>query len=212
MKTRLVLAAVVLFGASIGASISAAAPLRILAATNDLAAIARAVTGPSAEIKVVARPDRDLHSLEVRPSMMTMAAKADVYLAVGLSLDLWSEGIVQGSRNQKLRVVRCSDAVQPLEVPVGKVDASMGDVHPYGNPHYWLDPENAVLIARDLAKRFTALDAAQGNVYQANAEAFAKQIEERIPAWKERMQGLSFVEYHRTWIYAAKRFGMEIMG
>jgi zinc/manganese transport system substrate-binding protein len=88
----------------------------------------------------------------------------------------------------------------------------MGDVHPYGNPHYWLDPENAVLIARDLAKHFTALDPAQGNAYQTNAEAFAKQIEERIPAWKERMQGLSFVEYHRTWIYAAKRFGLEIAG
>jgi zinc/manganese transport system substrate-binding protein len=196
----------------LGTSNSAAAPLRILAATNDLAAIARAVTGPSAEIKVVARPDRDLHSLEVRPSMMTMAAKANVYLAVGLSLDLWSEGIVQGSRNAKLGVITCSEAVQPLEIPTGKVDASMGDVHPYGNPHYWLDPENAVLIARDLAKRFTALDAAQRNAYQTNAEAFAKQIEERISAWKERMQGLSFVEYHRTWIYAAKRFDMEIAG
>jgi zinc/manganese transport system substrate-binding protein len=88
----------------------------------------------------------------------------------------------------------------------------MGDVHPYGNPHYWLDPENAVLIAEDLAKRFTALDAAQGSAYQTNAEAFAKQIGKRSPAWKERMQGLSFVEYHRTWIYAARRFDMNIAG
>lgn len=196
----------------LGASNSAAAPLRILAATNDLAAIARAVAGPSAEIKAVARPDRDLHSLEVRPSMMTMAAKADVYLAVGLSLDLWSEGIIQGSRNTKLKVITCSEAVQTLEVPAGKVDASMGDVHPYGNPHYWLDPENAVLVAQDLARRFTALDAAQASMYEANAAAFAKQIEQRLPAWRERLENKSFVEYHRTWIYAAKRFGMEIAG
>jgi zinc/manganese transport system substrate-binding protein len=208
MKTIFVLFTALLFGASP----SMAAPLRILAATNDLAAIARAVAGPSAEIKVVARPDRDLHSLEVRPSMMTMAAKADVYLAVGLSLDLWSEGIVQGSRNTKLHVVTCSDAVQPLEVPAGKVDASMGDVHPYGNPHYWLDPENAVLIAQDLAKRFAALDAAQATTYAANAAAFAKEIEQRLPVWKEELHDVSFIEYHRTWVYAAQRFGMNIAG
>ncbi|HET9888786.1 MAG TPA: metal ABC transporter substrate-binding protein [bacterium] len=208
MKTIFALGAALL----LSASPSKAAPLRILAATNDLAAIARAVAGPAAEIKVVARPDRDLHSLEVRPSMMTMAAKADVYLAVGLSLDLWSEGIVQGSRNTKLHVVTCSDAVQPLEVPAGKVDASMGDVHPYGNPHYWLDPENAVIIAHDLAKNFTALDAGQAGAYEANAEAFAKEVEQRVPVWKEELHNVSFIEYHRTWVYAAQRFGMNIEG
>src|SRR5688572_937433 len=205
MKNLWALAAAILFHASN----STAAPLRILAATNDLGAIARAVAGPSAEIKVVARPDRDLHSLEVRPSMMTMAAKADLYLALGLSLDLWSEGIVQGSRNTKLRVVNCSEAIKPLEIPTGKVDASMGDVHPYGNPHYWLDPENAALIARDLAKKFEAVDPAHSSMYATNAEAFAKQVEQRVPIWKEKLQGASFVEYHRTWVYAAKRFGMQ---
>jgi len=209
MNTMLAIvsAAALLFASNAGAK-----PLRILAATNDLGAIARAVAGPAAEIKVVARSDRDPHSLEVRPSMMTMAAKADVYLAVGLSLDLWSQGIVQGSRNPKLVVITCSEAIQPLEVPTGKVDASMGDVHPEGNPHYWLDPENAVLVAQDLAKRFAALDAAQGNVYAANANTFAKDIQGRIPAWKEKLNGLAFVEYHRTWIYAAKRFEMNIAG
>jgi zinc/manganese transport system substrate-binding protein len=188
-----------------------AAPLRILAATNDLGAIARAVAGPEADIKVVARPDRDLHSLEVRPSMMTMAAKADVYLGVGLGLDLWSQGIVQGSRNTKLVVVTCADAVQAIEVPTGKVDASMGDVHPFGNPHYWLDPENAALIARFLAKRLAAMDAGNADTFATNAETFAKQVDDRLPAWQAKLHGLAFIEYHRTWAYAAERFGMQIV-
>lgn len=190
---------------------SRAKDLRILAGTNDLGAIARAVTGPAAEIQIVARPDRDLHSLEVRPSMMTMAAKADIYLGVGLAVDQWSRGIVQGSRNTKLAVITCSDAIQPLEVPAGKVDASLGDVHPYGNPHYWLDPENGALIARFLAKKFASLDATNADVYEANAEKFAADIEKRMPGWKEQMAGLSFIEYHRTWPYAAHRFGMTIV-
>jgi zinc/manganese transport system substrate-binding protein len=211
LRAASVLSAVLFVAISFAANADAA-PLRILAATNDLGAIARAVAGPSAEIKVVARPDRDPHTLEIRPSMMTMAAKADIYLALGLTLDLWSDGIIQGSRNAKLSVVRCSEAITPIEVPVGKVDASMGDVHPYGNPHYWLDPENAARIARLLAQKFAAVDAGNGPLYASNAETFAKQIEERLPRWKEKLEGRSFVEYHRTWSYAAQRFGMEIAG
>jgi zinc/manganese transport system substrate-binding protein len=194
------------------ASVSAAEGLRILAATNDLAAIARAVTGPDAEIRVVARPDRDLHALEIRPSMMTSAARADVYLSVGLSLDIWSAGIVRGSRNTKLTFLDCSDAITPLEVPTGKVDASMGDVHPSGNPHYWLDPENGKALARFLAGRFAALDAGRGEGYRRNAESFVNEIDARVPGWASALRGKAFVEYHRTWVYAADRFGMRIEG
>jgi zinc/manganese transport system substrate-binding protein len=198
--------------ALLSAASAPAAPLRIVAATSPLGAIARAVAGPEAEIKVAARPDRDPHALEVRPSMMTMAAKADLYLAVGLSLDLWSDGIVHGSRNRHLVVVNCASAIHPIEIPAGKVDASMGDVHPYGNPHYWLDPENAVLVARALAKEFAARDAPHADRYTANAEAFAAEIERRMPAWTEALKGRTFVEYHRSWGYAAERFGMTIAG
>ncbi len=217
IAARLALAVPALLAITVSPLLTLAVPtsapakeLRILAATNDLGAIARAVAGPEAEIKVAAHPDRDPHALEVRPSMMTMAAKADLYLAVGLSLDIWSDGIVQGSRNPKLTVVNCANAIRPIEVPVGKVDASMGDVHPYGNPHYWLDPENAILVARALAKDFAARDAARATQYAANAEAFAAEIEKRMPAWKEKLQGAAFIEYHRTWSYAAERFGMTI--
>jgi zinc/manganese transport system substrate-binding protein len=188
-----------------------AGALRIVAATNDLAAIAHALA-PEAEIDVVARPDRDPHALEVSPGTMRLAARADVYLEVGLSLDPWSADVVRGSRNKDLVVVNCAEAVEPLEVPVGRVDASQGDVHPEGNPHYWLDPSNGAKVARFLAERLSRADGAHAADYAARADAFAAEVERRMPAWRSRLEGNQFVEYHRTWAYLAARFGMEIAG
>ncbi len=191
---------------------AAAHELRIVAATNDLGAIAKAVGGDHVEIDVVARPDRDPHALQVRPSTMRKAARADVYLEVGMSLDAWSADIVRGSRNRDLEIIDCSEAIEPQEVPAGKVDASMGDVHPAGNPHYWLDPRNAQVLARFLAERFAALDAKHADVFLAGAEEFTAAIEARMSGWQERLSGRSFVEYHRTWVYLAERFDLHIAG
>lgn len=188
------------------------AALKVVAATNDLAGIARAVGGDLLDLDVVARPDRDLHTLEVRPSTMRKAAKADVYLEIGLAMDQWSLDIVRGSRNRNLTVVRCSDAITPEEVPTGGVDASMGDVHPEGNPHYWLDPVNGVAVARFLAKRFGEADPAHVADYEAGAARFAREVDARLPGWTERLRGGVFVEYHKMWVYLATRFGMEIVG
>jgi zinc/manganese transport system substrate-binding protein len=190
----------------------AAEPLRIVAATTDLGAIARAVTGDDAVIEIVARPDRDLHSLEVRPSTMRLAAKADFYLEVGLMLDLWSADIVRGSRNRDLVVIDCSQAIAPLEVPQGKVDASMGDVHPQGNPHWWLDPANGAKVAHLLADRFAAARPDRADTFRKNAATFAADLAARTPAWKSRMQGRAFMEFHRTWSYFVAAFGARIEG
>ncbi|GJM45220.1 MAG: adhesin [Gemmatimonadota bacterium] len=194
------------------AAVAHADPLHVVCATNDLGAIARAVTGPEARIDVAARPDRDPHAFEVRPSTVRNAGKADIYLEVGLSLDLWSVDVVRGSRNRNLVVVTCADAIQPIEVPTGRVDASMGDVHSEGNPHYWLDPVNAISVARLLAERFAQVDPARVETYPANAEAFALRIEERLPVWRARLEGRSFIEFHRSWGYLAERFSMRIAG
>lgn len=212
VSRRFLLAATALLPLLGAPPVAAQSPLRIVAATTDLGAIARAVGGEAVEIDVVARPDRDPHALEVRPSTMRMAARADLYLEVGLSLDLWSPEIVRGSRNRRLRIVDCSRAIDPLEVPVGKVDASQGDVHPEGNPHYWLDPQNGAAVARLLAEEFAAADPARGGLYRAGAERFAAEIERRMPRWRDRLEGASFIEYHRTWIYLADRFGLKIVG
>ncbi len=187
-------------------------PLRILASTNDLAAIARAVCAEQAEIEVVLRSNRDPHSVEVRPSTMRRAAHADYYLAVGLSLDLWAEDIVRGSRNRDLVMIDCSRAITPQGVPEGKVDASMGDVHPEGNPHYWLDPENGALVALFLAEQFGEARPALADAFHKNARRFEETIAGRIVDWETCLRGRSFVEYHDTWLYLANRFDITIAG
>jgi zinc/manganese transport system substrate-binding protein len=190
----------------------AAKPLRIVAATTDVGAIARAVVGKDARIDVVARADRDPHALEVRPSSMAMAAKADFYLMAGLQLDTWSPEIVRGSRNRDLVVVDCASPIAVLEVPTGKVDKSMGDVHPQGNPHWWLDPANGAKVARFLAEKFGAARPDEAERFRVNAESFAAEIERRMPDWKARVAGREFVEFHRSWVYFAEAFDMRIVG
>ncbi len=204
-----VVGAVVLGSGPVGPAV---ATLRIVAATNDLGAIARAVGGEEVRIDVVARPDRDLHSLEVRPSTMRRVARADLYLAVGLSLDYWSEDVVRGSRNRDLVVVDCGAGIDPLEVPTGPIDASMGDVHPEGNPHWWLDPVRVAGVARRLAAEFARADPGESLRFEANAESFAAEVERRLPALDAALRGRVFIEHHSSWVYLADRFGMVIAG
>jgi len=130
-----------------GAAPCAAAPLKIAAALPDLGAIASYIGGDKVEVFSIGRNSANPHAVEVLPSYMIKVSRAALYLKVGLALDQWSDAIIDGSRNGKLLTVDCSAGVAALQKPAGKVDASMGDVHPEGNPHYWLDPANGVIIA-----------------------------------------------------------------
>lgn len=199
-------------GVLFGVGSASADQLRVVAATNDLAAIANAVGKDLIELDVVARPDRDPHAIEVRPSTMRKTSKADIYLAVGLSLDLWSPEVVRGSRNRDLVFVDCSVVISPLEIPAGKVDASMGDVHPEGNPHYWLDPENGILLAHLVAEQFAILDPSNSDAFFMNAGEFEKEIRRRMPLWDAKLRGQVFLEFHQSWVYLAERFDMKIAG
>ena len=129
----------------------ASARIRVAASLTDLASIASSVGGDQVETFAIARPTADPHRVEVLPSYMVQVARANLYLKVGLGLDQWADGIVDGSHNAKLQVLDCSRDIQPLDKPA-QVNASMGDVHPLGNPHYWLDPRNGAIVAREIAE------------------------------------------------------------
>jgi zinc/manganese transport system substrate-binding protein len=193
---------------------AALAKIRVAASTNDLASIANTVGGDQVEVFSIARPSADPHRVEALPSYMIKVARAQVYLAVGLSLDQWADAIVEGSRNDKVLKVDCSRGVNVLEKPTGKVDASMGDVHPEGNPHYWLDPRNAGAVARDIADAFARLDPAHAADFHARAEGFVK---EATSAWEKGRASLSSLPshaiftYHRSWSYLADAFGLQVV-
>jgi zinc/manganese transport system substrate-binding protein len=146
---------------------------------------------------------------------MVKVSKANVYLKGGLGLDQWANAIIDGSRNDKLTVVDCSANVTVLEKPTGTVDASMGDVHPNGNPHYWLDPRNGGVIAHTIAEALSKVDPAHAADFQSRADDFAKQCNAAWEADKKIADGIPnrvVFTYHRSWPYFANAFGFEIAG
>ena len=116
--------------------------VRIITSLSDLASIVQTIGGDHVTVHSIADGTQNPHYVEVMPSYMMKVRKADIYFKVGMELDLWSKHIIDGSRNRKLVIVDCSQDIKRLEVPTYKVDASFGDVHGLGNPHYWLDPDN----------------------------------------------------------------------
>lgn len=192
---------------------AAHAKLRVAASTTDLASIAASVGGNAVEAFAIARPGSDAHRVEALPSYMIKVARAQVYLEVGLGLDSWATPIIEGSRNGRLVIVDCSAGVDALEKPAGKVDASMGDVHPAGNPHYWLDPRNGAIAARNIAEGLAKADPAGAAGYRARAEAFARDAQAAWEAGRAvagRLPSKTLFTYHRSWSYLAAAFGLEV--
>nr|MCS5659662.1 metal ABC transporter substrate-binding protein [Dehalococcoidia bacterium] len=122
------------------------AKVSVVTSTTDLADIASMIGGDRVKVVSIARGTQDPHFVEVLPSYMIKVKRADIFFKVGMELDQWAQQIIDGSRNRKLIIVDCSKDIPRLGIPEGKIDASMGDIHRYGNPHYWLDPENAKII------------------------------------------------------------------
>jgi ABC-type Zn uptake system ZnuABC Zn-binding protein ZnuA len=201
--------------AALSAPFAAFAKIKVAASITDLASIASSVGGDQVECFAIAKATADAHRVEVLPSYMVKVAKANLYLKGGLGLDQWADAIIDGSRNNKLTVVDCSANIGVLEKPTGQVDASMGDVHPNGNPHYWLDPRNGGIIAHTIAEALGKVDPAHAPDYQSRADDFAKQCEAAWESGKKKADAIPnrvVFTYHRSWPYFANAFGFEIAG
>lgn len=208
-------------GAALAPPAAHAAELRVVASTPDLGAIARAVGGERVDVTSIARGTEDPHFVDPKPSHVVSLNRADALVEGGAELEIgWLPKLVESSRNAKLatgapgRIV-ANAGIQLREIPTGPVDRSMGDVHPGGNPHYLLDPRNAVVVASTLAERFAALDADGAATYRANAAAFTTDLRTRIQGWEARLaslRGAKVVEYHKLFEYLAGWLGLDIVG
>lgn len=161
----------------------APAKLKVMTTTADLASIAAAVGGSQVTVSSIITGARDAHRVEAKPSYMSRAASADVFIAVGLDLEIgYEKPILDGSGNRKVMVgspghIYASDFAYVLEKPTGAVTRAQGDVHPYGNPHIWLDPYNGRQIATGIRDRFSKLDRANASSYDSNCDAFIKRLD-----------------------------------
>ena len=194
--------------------------IKVLTTTEDLKSIAEYIGGDRVTVNSLARGYQDPHYLEAKPSFMMKAKNADLFIRIGLELEIgYEELIIDGSRNQKIRIgqpghLDASEGVILLEVPTTtKVDRSMGDVHPMGNPHYWLDPENVKIVARNIADRLSELSPDNSRYFQENLAAFDKKMDEKMVEWNEKMtpfKNSKIAIYHRSWPYFADRFGLVV--
>jgi len=188
--------------------------VKVVTSTSDLAAITREVGGNLVKVESIARGSQDPHYIEVLPSHMLKVKRADIYLKVGMELDLWADKIIGGSRNKNLVIIDCSESIKAQEVPAGKIDASMGDIHRFGNPHYWLDPLNGPVIAESIVRALSLKDPENAAKYEDNLRIFIETIRKRQESWLVKYADLKDVEliyYHNTWPYFNNRFGLQVL-
>jgi ABC-type Zn uptake system ZnuABC Zn-binding protein ZnuA len=210
-----------LAAALVATSASAQGKLNVVTATEDLAAIARDVGGDRVTVESIARGYQDPHFVEAKPSFILKLQKADVLIVVGRELEIgWLPPLIQQSRNGKIQpgadgYVDASLEAQILEIPTGQITRAMGDVHPLGNPHYWLDPENGKRIAKEIAEKFSQRRPADKAYFDQRLTDFTSRLDAAEKGWLAKMapyKGTKMVTYHRSFPNFAERFGLDIVG
>lgn len=216
MKNTFLIAA---FAALLASMLPAAAKLNVVATLPDYAAIAREIGRDKISVTSIARGTEDQHFVDARPSYVRVLNQADVLIEGGAELEAgWLPPLVSGARNSKILSdapghVILSRGVQLLEVPASAVDRSMGDVHPFGNPHFTLDPANGKIIAARLADTFSQLDGANAAFFQDNLKKFNEQLDKKIAEWTKLLEpyrGTKVVTYHKSFDYFLERFGLKL--
>jgi zinc/manganese transport system substrate-binding protein len=191
---------------------AASSAVKVVTSLPELADLARQVGGDRVKVDFIVRGDQNPHFVEVKPSYMMKLKSADLFLTIGMDLEMWAPQIVDGSRNASLEVVDLSAAIHKLEVPA-KVDASQGDVHKFGNPHYWLDPRNVRAMLDEIVAALAKASPGDEAAFRANAEAYAKKLDAKIAEWEGIMKpfaGRKIVTFHRSWSYFAAWLGLEV--
>lgn len=202
-------------------ALAAGEPLKVVATTEDIAALAREVGGGLIQVEPLIRGTQDAHYIEAKPSLMLKVNRADLLIHQGLDLEVgWLPLLISGGRNPAVREgqpgnLDLSRFIVPIEVPAGEVDRSMGDVHPGGNPHYTLDPENGPILARAIAERLGQLVPGQRKAFETNQRLFASRLADKLAGWQGRLGGRKdavVATYHLTFSYFLKRFGIRSIG
>jgi ABC-type Zn uptake system ZnuABC Zn-binding protein ZnuA len=222
LLTLLTLRPVEAAGIMVFASASNHSPeVKVVATTEDLAAIAKEVGGERVQVESLAKGVQDPHFLEAKPSLILKLSKADLFIQVGLDLEAgWVPSLLVGARNGKIQIggpgfVDASRGITPLEVPTGPIDRSAGDIHLQGNPHYWLDPMNGKEIARNIGEGLKRIDPERAPFYDRNIADFSRRLDEAAARWEEKMKpfaGTKVITYHKSWPYFLKRFGLTATG
>jgi ABC-type Zn uptake system ZnuABC Zn-binding protein ZnuA len=198
-----------------------AAAINVVTTTEDLAALAREVGGDKVQVTSIARGYQDPHFVEPKPSFILAVSRAELLIAVGRELEIgWLPTLIASSRNGRVQpgapgYLDASLTARILEIPTGQITRAMGDVHPQGNPHYWLDPANGRLVAAAIRDRLTQLSPGDRAYFEQRYRDFDTRLAAAEARWDAAMaphRGTKIVTYHRSWPNFMERFGIVVMG
>src|SRR5262250_3352075 len=196
-----------------------AGTIKVVTTTTDLKSITEFVGGNKVSVSSIATGYQNPHFVDPKPSYIIGLSNADMFVTVGLDLEIgWSPQLLASSRNTKIQkgapgYVDASAGVGLLQVP-SSANRAEGDIHIYGNPHYWLDPLNGKVIARNIANGLERVDPSNKSAYEANLQAFYKKVDNKMKEWQAKMatfKGAKIIAYHNEWVYFETRFGLSIV-
>ena len=200
-------------------SVANAGKIKVVTTTTDLRSIAELIGGNKISATSIATGYQNPHFVDPKPSYIISLSNADLFVTVGLDLETgWSPQLLSSSRNTKIQkgsagYVDASAGIGLLQVP-SSANRAEGDIHIYGNPHYWLDPMNGKVIARNIANGLERVDPSNKSTYEANLGAFYKRIDEKMKEWQSKMasfRGSKIIAYHNEWVYFETRFGLDVV-
>src|SRR5947208_17061196 len=183
------------------------AVVHVVSSIPTLGSLAKEVGGNRVSVESLGKGYQDPHFVEAKPNLMLVLNRADLLLYVGLELEIgWLPPLVLGSRNPKIQTgepgnLDCSRIIPVLDIPTTRVDRSMGDIHPQGNPHYWLPPGNARILAREIAQRLSQLDPEGKATYDKNLASFLSRVDAKEKEWAPmvaKLKGLKVATYHKS--------------
>ncbi len=205
---------------STGSGVCEEKKLNVVASSEFLADWARQIGNGLVDIEFIHDSRRDMHFFEPRPGHIIKCTRADVFITAGLDLDVWMQPLLDASRNPRIQYgtsgyIDASFGVHVLEKPPGRVDMSMGDIHPYGNPHYFHDMENVGIALENIVIGISRNDPKNEKDYRKNKEEYWQEVKTTFKTLKKLMEpykGTKIVTYHKSWEYFAEEFGLEIVG
>ena len=200
---------------------AAAKNLKVVTTLTDLTSLTQEVGGDKVDVEALAKGYQDPHFVDPKPSFLLKLRHADLLILVGLDLEIgWLPPLITQSGNGNIQpaasgYLDASQFAEILEIPQGAVSRAEGDVHPLGNPHYWLDPDNGRRIAKGIATKLSEMDPTDRAYFQQREQDFEKRLAEAEKKWQAQMlpyRGRKIVTYHRSWPNFAKHFGLDVIG
>lgn len=189
--------------------------IKVVATTTVIYDFVREIGKDKVKADYLVRGDQDPHFLEIMPSYMMKLRNADMLIKIGLGLELWAQQLIDGSRNSKIKIIDLSEGIQKKDVPSGKASASEGDIHPHGNPHYWLDPYNVRIMCQEIYDALASFSPQDKDYFKKNLDDYLVRLNSKIGEWDKKMEankGKAFVFFHASWVYFADRYGIKIAG